>query len=368
MVTGGRTVSDDSTADRPAATYGAVFDHMLEGCQIISRDYRYLYVNAVVADQGRRKPEDLLGKTMSECYPGIELTEMFDHLRQCITYAKPHTMENEFHFPGGTVGWFELRMEPLPEGAIILSIDITSRKEAENRQREIDELRTVFMQIISRQMVTPLTDVRKEMELIKRAPNQLADSAQRGQLDAAYTAILEITECADDMVAALGIDTGSIDKQDEVVLFDDIWKPLYSQLKRDCALKQITLTYKDPFMPLPRMRCNVNQIRLVLSRLIDNALTYTPPNGRIAIQATRQADGIIRFEISDSGIGIPDPEQARIFSRFCRGSNATAANPDGMGVSLAVARHYVEQHGGRIGFTSKKDKGSTFWVELPTKV
>jgi len=368
MTTGGHMVSGADSADGSIEKYGYVFDHMLEGCQIISRDYRYLYVNKVVADQGRRTPQELLGKTMAECYPGIELTDMFDNLRNCINYGKPHTMENEFRFPDGAIGWFELRMEPLPEGAIILSIDITSRKEAETRRHEVEELRSVFMKVISQQMIKPLTDVRKEIELIKRAPNQLAGSDERGQLDAAYSAILEITECADDMIAALGVGAKKLAFADELVLFDDVWRPIYTQLKRDCELKQITLTHKDPFMPLPRLNCNIEQIKLVLSRLADNALTYTPPKGTIDIRTARQTDSTIRFEITDSGIGIPDAEQARIFSRFCRGSNATAANPDGLGISLAVARYYVEQHKGRIGFSSAKGKGSTFWVELPTGV
>ncbi len=114
-------------------------DSMLEGCQIIGFDWRYLYVNDVVARQGRLAKEDLLGHTMMEMYPGIEETEMFGYLRRCMEQRLPHHMENEFVYPDGDRGWFELSIQPVPEGAFILSLDSTERKQAEEALRESTE-------------------------------------------------------------------------------------------------------------------------------------------------------------------------------------------------------------------------------------
>src|SRR3990172_5289817 len=94
---------------------------MLEGCQIIGFDWRYIYVNDAAARQGRTKPEELLRRTMMEAYPGIEDTELFRVLRRCMEDRLPDNMENEFSFPDGTSGWFELRTQPVPEGIFILS-------------------------------------------------------------------------------------------------------------------------------------------------------------------------------------------------------------------------------------------------------
>ncbi len=106
-------------------------DSMIEGCQIIDYDWRYVYVNEAVAKQGRKTKEDLLGYTMMQVYPGIDRTEMFSHLRNCMTNRVPHQMDNEFTFPDGSKGWFELHIEPVPEGVLILSLDITKNKEIE---------------------------------------------------------------------------------------------------------------------------------------------------------------------------------------------------------------------------------------------
>ncbi len=106
-------------------------DNMIEGYQIIDRDWRYAYVNEAVVKQGRSTKEALLGKTMMQAYPGIEQTQLFNHLRNCMANRVPHKMETEFAFPDGSKGWFELHIEPVPQGILILSLDVTKNKENE---------------------------------------------------------------------------------------------------------------------------------------------------------------------------------------------------------------------------------------------
>jgi len=107
-------------------------DFMIEGCQIIDYDWRYVYVNNAAAEQGRKSKEELLGFTMMHVYPGIDRTELFSHLRNCMTNRVPHQLDNEFTFPDGAKGWFELHVNPVPEGILVLSIDITKSKEIES--------------------------------------------------------------------------------------------------------------------------------------------------------------------------------------------------------------------------------------------
>jgi len=113
------------------ARYRYTLDDMLEGCQIIGSDWRYLYLNDVADKHNRRPKEELLGKVYMEMWPGIESTEVFAVIRRCMEDRVPQSMENEFTFPEGGKGWFELRIYPVPEGSVILSIDITERKQSE---------------------------------------------------------------------------------------------------------------------------------------------------------------------------------------------------------------------------------------------
>src|SRR3990170_6594318 len=89
---------------------------MLEGCQIIDFDWRYIYVNNAAARHGLKRKEELLGHKMADLYPGIENTEMFAALRRCMDERVPQRMENEFTYPDGNKRWFDLSVQPLPEG------------------------------------------------------------------------------------------------------------------------------------------------------------------------------------------------------------------------------------------------------------
>jgi hypothetical protein len=99
-----------------------VLDAWDEGMQIISPEWRYLYVNDAAARHGRRTRDELYGRTMSECYPGIEATHMFRVLERCMRERTSAVMANEFDFPDGSKRRFDLRIKPCAEGLIVLSL------------------------------------------------------------------------------------------------------------------------------------------------------------------------------------------------------------------------------------------------------
>jgi PAS domain S-box-containing protein len=130
--------SSPSAADLPLALTSRLretLDNMLEGCQIVGYDWRYLYVNDAAAAHGRTSRERLLGQTMMDAYPAIEKTEMFAALRRCMEERVHVRLENEFTYPDGETEWFELSIEPVPEGIVLLSVDVSDRKRAEESLR-----------------------------------------------------------------------------------------------------------------------------------------------------------------------------------------------------------------------------------------
>jgi len=124
-------------------TLRSTIDRLLEGVQVISHEWRYLYVNETAAQQGRQTVQALLGRTMMECYPGIEDTPLFVTLERVRQTRAPEQFINEFTYPDGDRRVFELRIEPVPDGLCILSLDVTERQTIERQLEQAQKMEAV---------------------------------------------------------------------------------------------------------------------------------------------------------------------------------------------------------------------------------
>src|SRR6202044_392895 len=122
----------------------------------------------------------------------------------------------------------------------------------------------------------------------------------------------------------------------------------------------------DVLLPegLPSVRGDSNGLHEVLQNLLDNAVQYTPDGGRIEVSASSDAGEVI-ITVSDTGIGIPQAEQERIFERFYRVDAARSREAGGTGLGLSIAKHIVEAHGGRLSVESATGQGSKFSFSIP---
>lgn len=121
------------------ARYRSLLDKMLEGCQIIGFDWKYLYLNHAAEIQNRRPNSELLGNSCMDMWPGIENTEIFKVIKNSLEERVSNRFENEIIYPDGDHGWFDLSIQPVDEGVFILSIDITESKKAEIALKESEE-------------------------------------------------------------------------------------------------------------------------------------------------------------------------------------------------------------------------------------
>jgi PAS domain S-box-containing protein len=120
--------------------YRSTLDNMMEGCQLLSFEWRYLYLNDAAEKHNRRPSNELLGNIYMEMWPGIETTEVFKSIKDCMENRVPNIIKTEFVFPDRTIGWFDLRIQPVPEGVFILSTDITDLKITETQNELANEI------------------------------------------------------------------------------------------------------------------------------------------------------------------------------------------------------------------------------------
>jgi PAS domain S-box-containing protein len=164
--------------------FRSTLESMIEGCQIIGFDWRYLYLNDSAVKHSQQTRESLVGRTMMECYPGIEETAVFHTLQRCMTERTSHHMVNEFIFPDGSRGWFELSVQPAPDGIFILSSDITRHKQAEQALLEREMKLTILFEILP--VGISILDPEGKVSYTNTALKTMLNISERDLLDGAY--------------------------------------------------------------------------------------------------------------------------------------------------------------------------------------
>ncbi|MGL4648507.1 MAG: sensor histidine kinase [Caldilineaceae bacterium] len=236
---------------------------------------------------------------------------------------------------------------------------------ANSELRRLDDAKSQFVSAAAHELRNPLASLLGYIELITEedtsnltaTQNQfianISRSAQR--LRQLTSNLLDITRLDSNRLELVMTTTDPIDLL-EVALGD--MQPLFD------AKRQRVLVKAEP--ALPAIWCDRARALQILTNLLSNACKYTPAGGSITAQVSRQKGRpFVAFRIKDSGIGIPAEDQMRLFTRFYRASNATAADGTGAGLGLAITQSLVRLHGGKIWFESKEGKGTSFFVTLP---
>ena len=133
-------VRRQGTRRRRTSAFAAQWTICSRAVEILDRDLRYRYLNQAAEIHNRRPNEELLGQHYVESWPGIEATEVYRRIVDCLALRCADHMEHEFTYPDGKVGWFELRLEPVPDGLLIMSVDITEHKLTQARLRHVNNV------------------------------------------------------------------------------------------------------------------------------------------------------------------------------------------------------------------------------------
>jgi two-component system phosphate regulon sensor histidine kinase PhoR len=242
-----------------------------------------------------------------------------------------------------------------PEGLIIVAHDTT-------QSVRYQELRKEFVANVSHELRTPLTVIRGFTETLRdgalkdpvAGPKFLGTIERHvNQLTNLVSDLLELSrlESTPELPRRVSFDIGAVVRR-----AGDLLLPAAQQ-------KNQSLLLRVP-AALPRIAGNPEYVERAVSNLIDNAIKYTPEQGKIDVAVTRD-NGSVIVEVADNGIGIPPEDLSRIFERFYRVDRSRSRDMGGTGLGLSIVKHVAQAHGGSIDVASTLGTGSRFRLKLP---
>jgi len=360
-----------STITEPLNSHdlATVLQSLREGVQIIDREFRYLYVNAAAALHGRRSVEELVGRTMTECYPGIDETPLFGLLRTCFERDAPGHLKNEFSYPDGVKRMFELRIEPCSLGLVILSIDVTEGHKLEAQLRHAQK-----MDAIGRLAGSVAHDFNNLLSVILSYSTLVYDDLK--PVDPLRADVASIKK-AGEKAASLTRQLLAFSRQQvlapRTVNLNDVLGDCERMLRRLLGADIEFVTRYD--RNLSSVTVDPGQIDQVVMNLVINSRDAMPNGGKLTIETkdvvldesyTVEHFGVrpgpyVMLAVSDTGIGMHKETQARIFEPFF----TTKEKGKGIGLGLSTVFGIVQQSGGNIWVYSEPGNGTTFKVYLP---
>jgi two-component system cell cycle sensor histidine kinase/response regulator CckA len=351
-------------------------DSMLEGYTILSRDLRYLYVNDVGARQARLAKKDLIGRTPMELYPDFESTGMYALLQRCLKDRVAIRTEDEMTHLDGNKVYFEVSVQPTPEGLVILSMDTTERRRAaESRDSLQEQLRQAQkMEAIGRLAGGVAHDFNNLLTVILGYGETLmADLDTLNPMRPDIEEMHKAAQRAAELTKQLLTFSRQQAMETKVLDLNAVLGNMEKMLRRVIGEQHQLITVLDP--SLGRIRADRGSIEQVVMNLVVNARDAMPTGGQLTIETANvflderftnahlgTAPGpYVLLALTDNGVGMDKPTRLRIFEPFF----TTKLHGHGTGLGLSTVFGIAQQSGGGVWVYSEPGRGSTFKVYLP---
>jgi signal transduction histidine kinase len=229
----------------------------------------------------------------------------------------------------------------------------------------MDKTKDEFMSLASHQLRTPLTSIQGYTSMVAEGDFGEINKEQAHALEEVVSSARRMAVLINDLLNVSRMQSGKFVISRTKTKMVELVHEEIEQVQFMASSHEIELVYDDEnWGDIPEVSIDRAKIGEVMANLIDNAIFYSRHNSKVKISLV-QSGGDVEFRVEDSGIGVPKKDQADLFTKFFRASNARTIRPDGTGIGLFLAKKVITDHGGSIIFKSVEGKGSTFGFSLP---
>jgi two-component system phosphate regulon sensor histidine kinase PhoR len=331
-----------------------LFNSMIEGLLLLDRSQKIYLANRAFKNLFGLKIE-LRGKTILEVLRLHELEELVLRVQ-----AEGQVFDYEVKLPDLTERWLRVNASVISnsagerEGMILVFHELTRLKQLERTREE-------FVANVSHELRTPLSLIKGYVETLLDGARHNPEVAERFlKIIERNTSRLDLL--IQDLLTISALESGRMKLNLQPVDVRTVAEKVLGDLHAKADDKQVTLANALPVLPI---QADGNRLDQVFANLVDNAIKYGRPNGKVTVSGRELDDGRVEVCVQDDGPGIPPESLDRVFERFYRVDKARSRDQGGTGLGLSIVKHIVQAHGGEVWARSELGKGASFFFTLP---
>ena len=334
----------------------AILDGMVEGVIAVDGHNQIALMNERVRAMFALGPSPVTGRPFLEVIRNVDLHEV---LRQTRIGDGVTRRELRLSTPVERrlqVNAVRLALGGAEVGVVMVLHDVTEL-------RRLEQVRTEFIANVSHEVRTPLTAILGYLETLLAGALEEPEHARRF-LEIVFRHTERLGRLLNDLTDLSNIELGKVSLRLQPTSLAETIESVLTIIGPKAEAGEVALSSEVP-PDLPWVRADHDRLAQILINLIDNAVKYTPPGGRVAVHARRSDAGMIAVTVADTGVGIPRIDLPRVTERFYRVDKARSRELGGTGLGLAIVKHLVITHGGELTIESEFGQGTAVSFTLP---
>lgn len=327
-----------------------------DGLLLFDKENRLSLMNPQAEKLFGIEESEFIGKSVLDFFQYSELRPLAATLGRKMErlFRKELKLEEDFILEVSTI---PLMLKGKNMGYLVVLHDVS-------REKIVERMKTEFVSISAHQLRTPLSAIKWTLKMLLDGDLGEITKDQREFIDKTYVSNERMITLINDLLNVTRIEEGRYLYKPVLQDLCKLIRGMISSYEPEIKKRKIVLSYSEPETKVPNLKLDAEKISLAFQNFLDNAIKYTPEGGKVTVKIVCDKKEVV-VSIGDSGIGIAQDQQERIFTKFFRGVNALKRETEGSGLGLFIAKNIIEAHDGKVWFQSKTGKGTTFSFSIP---